>query len=43
MPEIGDEEGYCVDIDLEDVLFFAARYCQGLYRRVLETTTGEYI
>ena len=40
-PEIGDEEGYCVDLDLEDVLFFAARYCQGLYRRVLETTMGE--
>ena len=38
-PEKGD--GYCVDIDLEDVLCFAARYCQVMYRWVLETTTGD--
>lgn len=29
-----DENGHCVDIDLEDVLRFAAKYCRGIYDRV---------
>ena len=29
-------DGHLVNIDLEDVLRFAARNCQGIYRRVME-------
>ena len=28
-------EGWCFDIDLEDILRFAARNCRGIYTRVL--------
>lgn len=34
-PEIGEDEGHCVDIDLEDILRFAAKHCQEIYERVL--------
>lgn len=30
------EDGHCFDIDLEDVLRFAAKYCNGIYKRVLQ-------
>jgi len=34
------ENGYAFDIDLEDVLRFAAKYCRGIYERVSEETKG---
>jgi len=35
-----DGEGWCFDIDLEDVLRFAARNCRGVYMRVLREESG---
>lgn len=32
------EPGHCFDIDLEDVLRFAAKYCRGIYDRVAKET-----
>ena len=30
------EDGFLTEIDLEDVLRFAAKYCGGIYKRVLK-------
>ena len=30
------DQGHYFDIDLEDVLMFAAKYCSGIYKRVLK-------
>ncbi len=36
--ENNGENGYAFDIDLEDVLRFAAQHCRGIYERVLSET-----
>ncbi len=35
------ENGYAFDIDLEDVLRFAAQHCRGIYERVLKDTAEQ--